>query len=200
MYKANLGGIILESEVFKMLQEKFENSRVQDTVVITGWKDNTPNAKKEFDFLIISLTLKAIIHIEVKRTLSKKAKEAATRQLDDGHNIINNKVPFAETSNWKYIQYISYCYKDENDQEISQFLESQSHFQSQGAQINDWLEDLSRQMPENYTAHDSPSCREDPTTYLRILKYFLHQMFIQEDVLTQGEWVCAVKSIDIVFH
>ena len=183
-HKPNFGGICLESELFKMLQQTFENLGVEDTVVISGWKDNTPSAKKEFDFLVISLPLKAIIHIEAKRTLIKKSKEKAINQLNDGHSIMKNKVPVPEASNWSYTQYICYCFKDEKDEEILQFLKSQSHFQSQEGQLCSWWKDLISQTSK--VDSSVQECKEDTETYLNILKYLVHQMFIQEEVLTQG--------------
>ena len=40
------------------------------------------------------------------------------------------------------------------------------------------------QVPTDYSSHRE---RQDNTgTYLNILKYLFHQMFIQEEVLTQG--------------
>ena len=180
--------IDLESDFFKMLQQTLENSRVQDTVVITGWKDNTPSAKKEFDFLIISLPLKAIIHIEVKRTLIKKSKEKAINQLNDGHSIMINKVPFPKKGNWKYIQFICYCHKEENDEEIDQFLGSHSHSKCQEAQLCDGWNDLMNQVSKADLTYWER--QENTGAYLNILKYLFHQMFIQEDVITQGNYVC----------
>ena len=187
IHKGNVGGIILESNVFKMHQQTFENLGVQDTVVICGWKDNTPSAKKEFDFLIISLPLKAIIHIEVKRTLNKKSKESATKQLDDGHSIMNNKVPFLKKRDWKYIQYICFSHLNANDDEIKEFLtHAESQILALGTQICDWWKDLMSKMPKKSSLIKSQA---DIATYLNILKYLFHQMFIQEDVLTQGKFL-----------
>ena len=166
-----------------MLQQTLENSRVQDTVVITGWKDNTPSAKKEFDFLIISLPLKAIIHIEVKRTLSKKSKEKAINQLNDGYSLISNKVPFPKNRNWDYMQFICFSHLSAGDDDIDQFLKSHSklHFHV------GWLRDVLSQTPYNQPSNGSQASKDHTSLYLNILKYLFHQMFIQEDVLTQGE-------------
>ena len=195
-HKSNFGGILLESEVFKMLQLTLENSPVQDTVVISGWNDSTPTAKKEFDFLIISLPLKTVIHIEVKRTLNKKSKDAATKQLDDGHSIISNKVPVPKKSNWIYIQYICFSHFDDSDEEISHFLES--HILTLKIEFGEWWKDLLKQIPKDPTSDDPQLYREDAEMYLNILKYLLHQMFIQEDVITQGEFQLKAISLCLV--
>ena len=181
----NYGGSLLESEIFKMLQQTFEKSTVQDTVVISGWNDSTPSAKKEFDFLIVSLPLKAIIHIEVKRTLNKTSKEKAIKQLNDGLSIIISKVPFQKESKWTYIQYICFSQLNDSDEEITQFLES--HLLTLNIMLGKWWTDLLNQILEDYQHNVSEGCEEDTETYLNILKYLLHQMFIQEDVLTQGK-------------
>ena len=174
-----------------MLQQTFENLKVQDTVVISGWKDNTPSAKKEFDFLIISLPVKAIIHIEVKRTLNKKSKESATKQLNDGHLIMGTKVPFLNESNWKYIQYICFSHKNANDEEINELLKSNAEpgVTVSGTQIGDWCKDLASQMTKDLITEEVQAKATDIATYLNILKYLFHQMFIQEDVLTQGKFL-----------
>ena len=168
-----------------MLQQSLVNLKVQDTVVISGWKDNTPSAKKEFDFLIISLPLKAIVHIEVKRTLNQKSKESAIKQLHDGHLIMGNRVPFLNKSNWKYIQYVCFSHVNANDEEINEFLMSNAEPQllALGTQFGDWWKDLMGQVQK---IDWEP--KENTSTYLNILKYLLHQMFIQEDVVTQGNF------------
>lgn len=185
-HKGNLGGVVLESEVFKMLQHTLEDEGVIDTVVISSWKDNTPTAKKEFDFLIVSLPLKAIIHIEVKRTLNNKARETATKQLNKGLYLISNKVPFQKENNWKYLQCISYCYMDLTEQKTNDFLESHPFFKSKGNLLGDWWKSLMNQTSEGCSSKNLEKCKEESSTYLSILKYLFHQMFIQEDVLTQG--------------
>ena len=186
-HKGNFGGILLESKVFKMLQQTLENSSVQDTVVFSGWCDDTPSAKKEFDFLIISLPLMAIIHIEVKRTLNKTSKEKAIKQLNDGLSIIISKVPFQKESKWTYIQYICFSQLNDSDEEITQFLES--HLLTLNIMLGKWWTDLLNQILEDNQHNVSEGCEEDTETYLNILKYLLHQMFIQEDVLTQGKFL-----------
>ena len=173
---------MLESEIFKLLQQMMEGSGVEDTVVISGWKDSDPRAKKEFDFLVVSLQMKAIVHIEIKRTLNEKTKNTVTKQLDDGHSILKGRVPFEAQSNWRYIQFILFSLRGTGDQEVERFLESHPHslFTSPDTDLKDWWKGL-------MTLMETPSKPEDFETYLNILKFYFHQMFIQEDVLTQGE-------------
>ena len=175
-HKGNFGGILLESEIFKVLQQSLEKSTVQDTVVISGWSDNTPTAKKEYDFLIVSLALKVIVHIEVKRTLNKASKEKAIKQLDDGHSVISSIVPFPEARKWQYIQHI--CFNYGADEEVMASLD-----------FRGWLKDLVSQILKYQETDGSNTFEEDTETYINILEYLLHQMFIQEDVLTQGKYL-----------
>ena len=182
--KGNYEGIILESEVFKILQRTLERSGVQDTVVISGWNDKTPNAEKEFDFLIISLPLKAIIHIEVKKTLRKESKESARNQLNAGHSTISSNVPFQRSSNWTYIQFI--CFSQEKGKHKSQDKDANGQSPVTGDpynQFQEWWKSLS-----SNRLHKNQASKDDTKTYLDILKYLFHQMFIQEDVLTQGNF------------
>jgi len=167
-----------------MFQEMMEGSGVEDTVVISGWKDSNPSGKKEFDFLIVSLSMKAIVHIEVKRTLNQKAKETVIKQLEDGHSAIKNKVPFQAKSKWEYIQFIFHSQRDSGDEEVDKFLQSSSqmHLSSPSTILADFWNGLtSKRLAET---RRKP---EDSETYLNILKFYFHQMFIQEDVLTQGK-------------
>ena len=63
----NLSGALVEEQLFKNLQSLFENRlQLKNTIVINGWKDNgtLDRSQKEFDFLILSLELKSIFHIE----------------------------------------------------------------------------------------------------------------------------------------
>ena len=168
-----------------MLQLALENTDVQDTVVISNWSDNTPTAKKEFDFLIISLPLKSIIHIEVKRTLDEKSKEKAIQQLDDGHSIISSKIPFQKESSWSYIQFICFSQLNDSNEEIGQFLKS--HVPT--IHISEWWKGLFSRIPKDQQTDDALALKRDAETYLSVLKYLFHQMFIQEDVLTQGKYV-----------
>ena len=181
---------MLESDFFKELQRALEKSNVKNTVVISGWKDSTPSAKKEFDFLIISLALKAIIHVEVKRTLNKDSKDKAQKQLNDGVSTIRSKVPFQKNSNWKYFQYICYSFVKPDCQETKQYIDSHLPFEFKShEQICDWWKNLTDEVSQDLSTGQSQSSQVDATTYLNILKYLFHQMFIQGDVLTPGE-VC----------
>ena len=186
-HESNLGGALLENEVFKLLQQMMEGSCVEDTVVISGWKDSNPKAKKEFDFLIVSLPMKAIVHIEVKRTLSEETKKKVVTQLEKGHSVIKGKVPFHAKSDWKYFQYILFSRRETNDDEIDKFLGSKrcSNFSCTSTDLGNWWQELVSERLKVTSA--SKSKTGDSETYINILKFYFHQMFIQKDVLTQGK-------------
>ena len=105
----------------------------------------------------------------MKRTLDEERKKKALEQLNGGYSIISSKVPFPKASKWKYIQCISFEEKK---------VEASIKFQ-------EWLNELLSQIQDQ--SDGSQACEVDTETYLNILKYLLHQMFIQEDVLTQGK-------------
>lgn len=181
--KMTLGGLLLEREFFKQLQQMMESSGVKDTVVINGWKDSNPHAKKEFDFLIVSLPLRAIIHIEVKRSLIKKTVEKVICQLNDGYSIIRSKIPFHSKSHWVYSQYTYFTHVETSDLDMHQFCETRFHLRTLNSivDLSKWWTDLS------LGKNETPLQSQDSETYLNILKYLLFQMYIQGDVTTQGK-------------
>ena len=87
-HKKALSGANAEDNVFKNMKVTFENQKVQDTVVITGWKVKGLDRRVigESDFLIVSLPLEAIIHIEVKRS-QKGSQKVETRKKNNDPTI-----------------------------------------------------------------------------------------------------------------
>ncbi len=78
----------------------------QNTVVLSGLilKDLGLKTAGEIDFLIISLPLKSIIHIEAKKANSNKNRKKASVQLKRGLTFFKENVPFPKSENWKYIK------------------------------------------------------------------------------------------------
>ncbi len=63
---------------------------------------NSKNESGEIDFLIISLPLKAIIHIEAKKGNNNSNRRKASDQLKRGLTFFEDNFPFPSSENWKY--------------------------------------------------------------------------------------------------
>ena len=180
---SNLTGSELEEEFFNKLQFAMEKSEIKDTFVISGWSDNGEKGRKmrEFDYLIVSLTLKTIIHIEVKSSSNTKSVEEAIRQLEDGKKFFLSCIPFPQDENWRYIQgmYIGNKVGNEFGQPCSS---CQNFMLTKGDDLSSWWIELVNQLTEN-----EEGCTNYPTTtYFGILKYLIFQMFLQDDCITKG--------------
>jgi hypothetical protein len=70
----------------------------------------------EFDFIVISLPLKSIIHIEAKAGYHKSSRRSASEQLESGLTFFKEKLPLPATENWKYIKMM--CFGEFLDNEV----------------------------------------------------------------------------------
>ena len=110
----NLSGALVEEQLFKNLQSLFENRlQLKNTIVINGWKDNgtLDRSQKEFDFLILSLELKSIFHIEAKKSSTEETFGSASTQLENGLRFFQSTLPFSPDESWHYctIMYFDNC-------------------------------------------------------------------------------------------
>jgi hypothetical protein len=81
--------------------------KTQNAVVLSGMKlkdANSQNNSGEIDFLIISLPLKAIIHIEAKKGNNNSNRRKASAQLKRGLAFFEENFPFPCSENWNYIK------------------------------------------------------------------------------------------------
>ncbi len=67
-------------------------------------KDLNSKTTGEIDFLIISLPIKSIIHIEAKKGNNQSNRKKASDQLMRGLTFLKENVPFPISENWKYIK------------------------------------------------------------------------------------------------
>jgi hypothetical protein len=67
-------------------------------------KDLESKTTGEIDFLIISLPLKSIIHIEAKKRNNQPNRKEATDQLTRGLTFFKENIPFPISENWNYIK------------------------------------------------------------------------------------------------
>jgi hypothetical protein len=97
-------GSEFENEIFEGLQTAMRDSK--NTVVLSGLTLKDYNLVKlgEFDFIVISSTLKSIIQIEAKKGNNKKNKEDAETQLNRGQSFFEENFPFPKSENWKYVK------------------------------------------------------------------------------------------------
>jgi hypothetical protein len=69
-------------------------------------KDPHLKTTGEIDFLIISLPLKSIVHIEAKRANTVNSRNSAGKQLERGLTFFKENFPFP--ANWKYIKMLAF--------------------------------------------------------------------------------------------
>ena len=102
----NFAGLKLEQTLFQKLQSAL--GKVRDIVAISGWEVYGPDGKKvgEFDFLIISLQLRAVVHIEVKRQLDERSLDMAFQQLTKAENLLRRSVPFPASESWQHLKFV----------------------------------------------------------------------------------------------
>jgi hypothetical protein len=92
------------------LRKATKDNQAWNTVVLSGLKLKDLNLKTtgEIDFLIISLPLKSIIHIEAKRANTDSSRGSAAKQLERGQTFFEENCPFPSSENWKYIKMLTF--------------------------------------------------------------------------------------------
>jgi hypothetical protein len=82
---------------------------MKNTVVFSGLQlTQNKHSNLEFDFLIISLPLKAIIQVEVNPKNNKNTRKHAKEQLQQGLKFFKEQLPFPSDENWKFIKTVSF--------------------------------------------------------------------------------------------
>ena len=92
--------------------------KIQNAVVLSGLKLKTANsqdASGEMDFLIISLPLKSIIHIEAKKANNSSNRRQASVQLKRGLTFFEENFPFPISEKWNYIKMMCFGESVETD-------------------------------------------------------------------------------------
>jgi hypothetical protein len=207
----NVTGAEEEQKVFERFQKLLENDQVKDTLVISSWSDGGSNDRKnrEIDFLIISLPLKSIFQIEVKKISNKSNINKGVEQLKEGKNFFLSIIPFPFQEEWSFVQVLYFG-------TVTSTLEScqkcQDFLLSHDKNLADWwvcqtnrigdtsvdddggykklktsseLEHLGQKLLINKRVQDPGQ-----ETYLNIIKYLLFQMFLQDDCITKGSFQC----------
>jgi hypothetical protein len=95
--------------------------QTKNTVVLSGLQLKEPNdgnkmtPSGEFDFIVISLPLKSIIHIEAKAGYHKLSRRSASKQLESGLTFFKEKLPLPASENWKYVKMMCFGQSVNND-------------------------------------------------------------------------------------
>ena len=187
----NLSGAIEEEKFFKSLRSTLEQADTKDAVVINGWKDNGFNEtkKREFDFLIVSHELRSVIHIEAKKSFSAGNFRNASVQLDDGLGFMRCRVPIPGKQNWQYVRMMYFAESVAPPPSLNICPSCQMFIITPETNLSNLWQELSQKLrPE------PKACPESSDTYLDILKFLLHQMFIQEDCITDGDCLADLGS------
>ena len=176
---ARLTGCEQEHKVFEKLQLTLAKKRVQDTVIISSWSDKGAQDRKnrEIDVIILSLRLKSIFQIEVKKSYHLKSLNDGVRQLKEGKTFLSSVIPFPSNEQWKFVR--SLCFG-----KLLEPLKSckicENFLLSNETNLEDWWDSIDTDQPAE------PKQQPGINTYLMVLKYLLFQMFLQDDHITRG--------------
>ena len=178
-HEKNLAGKEVEQTVFQKVQSGL--GKVRDIVAISGWEVYGPDDKKvgDFDFLVISLQLKAVVHIEVKRQLDERSLDKAFEQLAKAENLFRSSVPFPVCERWSYLKFVYFEILPESEQAKICCRCRTQLIQNDACFVEWW-----KQVQES--ALESNSCPVPVTTYLCTIKFILYHMLAQENVITKG--------------
>ena len=178
-HEKNLAGKEVEQTVFQKVQSGL--GKVRDIVAISGWEVYGPDDKKvgDFDFLVISLQLKAVVHIEVKRQLDERSLDKAFEQLAKAENLFRSSVPFPVGERWSYLKFVYFEILPE-----SELAKICSRCRTQLIQNDACFVEWWKLVQES--ALESNSCPVPVTTYLCTIKFILYHMLAQENVITKG--------------
>ena len=175
-----------ECHAFERLQSTLEKKGIKDTMVITSWSNKS---EREFDFIIVSLPLKSIFQIEVKKCLTKSSIKKAKDQLKKGKKFINSIIPFPLEDNLKLVRSF---FVGEQEKELEQEQEPCSSclrfFLSHESSLDEWWDGI------NADQQAQPVQESHRETYLKVVKYLLFQMFLQDDCITKGGELQAIES------
>ena len=175
----NFAGLKLEQSLFQKLQSALGN--VHDVIIFSGWEVHGPDDKiiGELDFLVISLQLRAVVHIEVKRQLDERSLDMAFQQLTKAETLFRRSVPFPMGERWSYLKFVYFEILPESEQaKICSRCRTQL-IQNDACFVEWW-----KQVQES--ARESNSCPVPVTTYLCTIKFILYHMLAQENVITKG--------------
>ncbi len=179
----NVAGAEEEQKVFERFQKLLENGPVKDTLVISSWSDGglkNDRENKEIDLLIISLPLKSIFQIEVKKISNKSNINHGVKQLKEGKKFFLSIIPFPSQEDWSFVQVV---YFGTVTKTLKSCQNCQDFLLSDDTKLADWWTQLTKQF-ETKAKQEHPS----PDTYLNTIKYLLFQMFLQDDCITKGSF------------
>jgi hypothetical protein len=100
------------------LRHATKDIHATNTVVLSGLKlkeANFQDESGEIDFLIVSLPLKSIIHIEAKKGNSNSNRRKASAQLKRGMTFFEENFPFPVSEKWNYIKMMCFGESVETD-------------------------------------------------------------------------------------
>ena len=184
----NFAGLKLEQTLFQKLQSAL--GKVRDIIAISGWEVYGPDDKKvgEFDFLIISLQLRAVVHIEVKRQLDERSLDMAFQQLTKAENLLRRSVPFPASESWQHHKFVYLENITEN--ELAKIcFRCQEQLILRDTNIGEWWTRVQQ------SALESNSSLPRASTYLGIVKFVFYHMLAQENVITKGSFLNFIRKL-----
>jgi len=179
IYDPSLAMAVVEEKFYNKLRAALEKLKVQNTVVINGFRMHP----MEFDFLIISAELKAIIQIELKKTMSRQSVLNGIIQLNRGLSFIHKMIPYAKDNGWKLIK--TFYFESLNEKVPNICHNCQQFILGPDSDFGTWWSDIAK---TNFLDTDQSN------TYEKAIDFLLHQMFMQKDLLTNTDIIQYSKA------
>jgi hypothetical protein len=159
-----------------------KQAETKNTVVLSGLQLNELNDNNkmttlgEFDFIVISLPLKSIIHIEAKAGYHKSSRRSASEQLESGLTFFKEKLPLPDSENWKYVKMM--CFGDSVDNDIC--VQCKPFILGTKFIIENTLQSISREIAQQLHPHLSPTISVDDSKGNTMFQKYCENNFFRE--------------------
>ena len=159
--------------------------QTKNTVFLSGLQLKEPNdgnkmtPSGEFDFIVISLPLKSIIHIEAKAGYNKSSRRSASEQLESGLTFFNEKFPLPASENWKYVKMM--CFGDSVDNDIC--VQCRPFILGTNFIIENTLQSISREIAQQLHPHLSPTKSVDDSKGNTMFQKYGEEIFACKGII-----------------
>jgi hypothetical protein len=193
-----------EKKMYKSLQKYFSKNNEEVLVLnsfgcMKSWSERNIHPVEK-DFILINLTKRYIMPLEVKANFSTKSLEKATKQIEDAMKLINEWVggDLTEDSGWKFFPV---TYFECNIPDVDRaFCAECIPFVIYGDAFDEQVEKMLHDIPSNTQGNYQDARRE----FIKICKYFLFfvafEPIITPSRLVQkaSEVVCKAGKAEVI--
>ena len=164
-----------EKKVFKAIEKYFSNINEEVVVLYSFYFMGTMGAKnlepREKDFILVNLTKRYIMPLEVKTTYHKEALKKALKQVGDTMKLMNEWVggDLTEECGWQYIPVI--CFESRIDEVEQEFCSESIKYIIYGDELDDQVEKLLDGIPSGLQTNPG-NAREEFVKVAEFLLFF----------------------------